>query len=781
MSHIGNSINVLSANCQGLRNAEKRMDVISYFKETNANIICLQDTHLIEEDMMNVKGLWNNDIFINGGKTNSRGVAIFLNNNFEYEVLSCKKDKNGNYLNLLLKLSSMTINLITLYGPNNDFPSFFEEIQTLLENVSSDYNILCGDFNVALNPDLDTCNYRHINNPKARQAVLDIMRENDLSDIYRELHPNTKRYTWRRRNPVKHARLDLFLASSNILDITNNCEIRISYRSDHSVIELDLMLNQFSRGKGLWKFNNSLLECPDYLNLINNVIEEEKLKYAVPVYDLSYLENNCAKFEMTIGHDLFLETLLLRIRGETIKFASVQKKNISQFEKQLLFDIEKLEAKDPFCTLNSTLLLDKKAELESIRGKKMKGQFVRSRLQWLQDGERPSKYLSGLENKNFIEKTIKKVKLDNGDVITEQDEVLHQVQKYYVNLFENRDDKLQEINFEKLGIKSDIKVPEEDIGLPLTVEELGQVLKKMKSNKTPGIDGITTEFLKVFWQKLKYIIRNALNCGFSKGCLSTSLRQCVITCLPKANKDRALVKNWRPISLLSVIYKLASSAIAERLKKSLNPIISNCQTGFIKGRLISDSTRLVYDLLHATETKNIAGLLMLIDFEKAFDSLSWKFLYNVLEFFGYSKNFIKWIKLFNTDITAYVIQCGFLSKPINIRRGCRQGDPISAYLFLIGAEILSRLIQINPNIIGIKVENMEFKLTQFADDTTLILDGSQHSLQSALNTLEIYGNISGLKMNKEKTKVIWIGRKKFSKDKLNVSVDLEWGCTDFKF
>ena len=260
--------------------------------------------NLIEEDMMNVKGLWDNDIFINGAKTNSCGVAILLNNNSEYEVLFCKKDKNGNYLNLLLKLSSMTINLITLYGPNNDFSFFFEEIQTQLENVSADYNI----FNVALNPDLDTCNYKHVNNPKAKQAVLDIMREHDLSDIYRELHPNTKQYTW---NPVKHARLDLFLASSNILDITNNCEIRISCRSDHSVIELDLMLNQFSRGKGLWKFNNSLLECADYLNIINNVIEEEKLKHAVPVYDLSYLENKCTKFERTIDHHLFLETLFL--------------------------------------------------------------------------------------------------------------------------------------------------------------------------------------------------------------------------------------------------------------------------------------------------------------------------------------------------------------------------------------------------------------------------------------------------------------------------------------
>ena len=78
-----------------------------------------------------------------------------------------------------------------------------------------------------------------------------------------------------------------------------------------------------------------------------------------------------------------------------------------------------------------------------------------------------------------------------------------------------------------------------------------------------------------------------------------------------------------------------------------------------------------------------------------------------------------------------------------------------------------------------KIEDVEFKLTQFADDTTLILNGSQHSLQSALTTLEIYGSISGLNMNKEKTKLIWIGRKKISKDKLKVSTDLEWGCIDF--
>ena len=645
-------------------------------------------------------------------------MAILLNSNFEYEILACNKDKNGNYLNLLMKLSSMKINLITLYGPNNDSPSSFEEISKLLENANGDYNILCGDFNVALDNDIDTFNYRHVNNPRSRQAIFDLMRQYDLSDIYRDLHPDTKRFTWRRRNLVKQARLDLFLASSNILDITNTCEIRASYRSDHSTIELEMKINKFLQGKGLWKFNNSLLECPEYVDLINGIIEEEKVKYAIPVYNLDFLKDNFTSFEMIIDHDLFLETLLLRIRGETIKFATTQKKKSSKVEKQLISDIEFLEAQDPNYTANSTLLLDKRAELESIRSKKLKGQLVRSRLQWLQDGEKPSKYFSNLEKKNFIEKTIRKVRLNNGEVITDQENILSQVQQYYSNLFENRDDALQRINFENLGIKSSTRVPEEDIGLLVTVDEVGQVLKKMKSSKSPGIDGITVEFVKVFWRQVKYFIINAINCGFSKGCLTASLRQCIITCLPKAKKDRSLIKNWRPISLLSVIYKLASGTIAERLKKTLNYVISDCQTGFIKGRYISESTRLIYDLIHAKENKNIPGMLMLIDFEKAFDSLSWSFLYRVLEFFGYSENFIKWVKLFNTEITAYIVQCGFLSKPIKINRGCRQGDPISAYLFLIGAEILARLIQINPYIIGLKIKNIEFKITQFADDTT---------------------------------------------------------------
>ena len=777
MVHLGNSIVVLSANCQGLRNNEKCYDVISYMKQKQPHIVCLQDTHWMEVDKNRIKHIWENEIFICEGRTNSRGVAIFLNSNFEYKVLSSDRDKNGNYLGLLLTFSTMTVYLLTIYGPNADRPEFYQEVDKLLQKYDATYNIICGDFNLVLNPDMDMHNYKYVNNPKARKTVLSFIESHDLLDVYRHYHPQTKRYSWHKRNPIKQARLDFFLVTSTMSDIVTKCDIKPSYRSDHSILELSFILNNFTLGKGIWKFNNSLLELPQYISLINKVIEDELVKYAVPVYSIDHIKTG-KDLNLIIDYDLFVEVLFLRIRGETIKFASHEKQKNNMAEKQLINDIETLEKSETIH--NPQLIMDKKVELEALRQQKIKGQMVRARVNWLKEGEKPTKYFCSLENKNFVEKTMKKVKLSDGSVVVEQKEVLHHLGRFYSKLFENKDSNL---DFEKLKkLLKDLKIPRincHNIGTPITVEELSAVLKQCKHNKTPGMDGITSEFLKVFWIKLKHIITNAINCCFSKGLLSTTLRQCVITCLPKGNKDRSLIKNWRPISLLCVVYKLASGAIANRLKGTLDYVISQCQTGFIKGRLISENTRLVYDIMYYTEMKQLPGLLMLIDFEKAFDSLSWNFLYEVLDSFGYSSDFIRWIKLFNNDIIAYVLQCGYLSNKISIQRGCRQGDPISAYLFLLGAEILSIMIISNPDIVGILIGEKEFKLVQFADDTTLMLDGTLHSLQSALNTLEIFGSLSGLRMNKDKTKLIWIGRKKLVKEKLNIAEKLTWGETQF--
>ena len=286
-------------------------------------------------------------------------------------------------------------------------------------------------------------------------------------------------------------------------------------------------------------------------------------------------------------------------------------------------------------------------------------------------------------------------------------------------------------------------------------------------------------FLKVFWNKLRIFILQALKENYRAGSLPISLRQLIISCIPKGDKPRDNLKNWRPISLASVLYKLGSSVIASHIKKVLPKLISTTQTVFLDGRFIVESSCVIYDLMNFTEDNKIDGLLMLIDLEKTFDSISWKFMYLVFEKLGFTSNLIKWVQLFDTDISASILQFGVLSEFFSIKRGCKQGDPLASYLFLLCGQILYLLIENNNNIKGIPIKNTEFKISQFTDDTTLILEGNESSLDAALDTLEVYGTLSGLRMNSSKCKMIRIGRKKHSKDKLNCKCHFDWNNDNF--
>ena len=135
-------------------------------------------------------------------------------------------------------------------------------------------------------------------------------------------------------------------------------------------------------------------------------------------------------------------------------------------------------------------------------------------------------------------------------------------------------------------------------------------MKRMKNNKSPGSDGLTTEFFKFFWGDLGYFLLQSINFGLQKGELSITQKQGIVTCIPKGDKPRQFLKNWRPISLLNISYKLASSCLAERLKTVLPNIIHEDQNGFLKGRFIGDNISLLYDIMHYTERKNIPAMLL---------------------------------------------------------------------------------------------------------------------------------------------------------------------------
>ena len=165
------------------------------------------------------------------------------------------------------------------------------------------------------------------------------------------------------------------------------------------------------------------------------------------------------------------------------------------------------------------------------------------------------------------------------------------------------------------------------------------------------------------------------------GNLSQFQSQGVITCIPKGGKDRRYMGNRRPISLLNTDLKIASAVLANRLKQVLSFIIRDIQKGFMKNRFMGENTRLLYDLMHYLEDNDLDGLLLLVDFEKAFDSIEWEFLIKALKSFNFGPSICKWFKTLYAESKSCVINNGYMSNFFNLERCCRQVIPFLLIYF----------------------------------------------------------------------------------------------------
>ena len=176
---------------------------------------------------------------------------------------------------------------------------------------------------------------------------------------------------------------------------------------------------------------------------------------------------------------------------------------------------------------------------------------------------------------------------------------------------------------------------------------------------------------------------------------------------------------------------------------------------------MGENTRLLYDFINHIEIQNKPGMVLLLDFEKTFDSVSWNFIFKVFDFFNFGEYLITLLNIILTDIKLCVIQHGFSSEFFNIGRGCHQGDPASPYIFLLCVEIMGLMLRENRDISGITLFGREYKVLQYADDTTILLDGSEKSPTSALSLVDQFSKFSGLKPNYDKTSCIRIGSLKY--------------------
>ena len=262
--------------------------------------------------------------------------------------------------------------------------------------------------------------------------------------------------------------------------------------------------------------------------------------------------------------------------------------------------------------------------------------------------------------------------------------------------------------------------------------------------------------------------------------MSVTQRQGVITCIPKEGKDKRFLKNWRPITLLNTVYKIASSCISERIKLVLPSIIHSDQKGFMKGRNIGENIRLLYDTIIYAKERRVNGLLLMIDFEKAFDSISWSFVQKALVKFNFGNDIRRWVSTFYHNTKSCVRVNGQYSEWFVLQRGTRQGDPLSPYLFLICAEIMANMIRQNPSIHGLNIFDEEILLSQYADDTTFFLDGTRECFCACITTLHHFASLSGLTINYDKSSAVWVGPLKNSNVRYLPEYNFAWNPATFK-
>ena len=738
---------IYAFNVRGIRDKVKRRCIFRHLKKKYpGGIYLLQETHGSDDIEQIWKNEWNGPLYFSHGETDSCGVTTLVSPDIDLNVIETIKDEGGRFLALKIRNHNADDYLLcNVYAPTRnrvkeqiEFLNYVKDTFCLLNPLNI---IMGGDFNTIFNPILDKQggNAENCTNLYTEELVA-FSETYDLIDAIRFQHPDEKIFTRIQRSPPILTRIDHWLISSQLANYLQSTNAHPGIKSDHSIISLHLCSSHTQHGRGFWKFNSTLLRDIDYVKSISEKISMLK-------ENTVDMDNKCLRWD-------YIKT---ELRGYTLQYSSRKNKEKKEFKLKIERDLYEIQAQlnNNASMVNMEKYYFLKEELEKIEEIETRGAILRSKVKWSEAGEKNSKYFLNLEKKNAADKHIYQLQLPNGEITSDPKLILNEQKRYYQNLYSDSGPlNIQDQNrivhrfTDNLNTLSDDEVQVCE-GL-ITEQECADALKEMTNGKSPGCDGFTVDFYKVFWKNLKLLLVESLNYSYKKGELSVDQKRGIITLIPKKNKIRLLLKNWRPIFLLNTDYKILTKSLARRLHKVLPLIIDLDQTGFTKGRYIGENIRTIVDLIDYTSLRNKPGIILLLDFEKAFDTIKWSFIFQSLQLFNFGPEFIQWIKTIYYNSESTVINYGNTAGFFKLQKGIRQGCPISPYLFIIAVEVMANGIRENCNVKGIKVGDTEFKISQLADDTTVFVSTFE-SIKTVLQLIEDFGRISGLKLNIEKT------------------------------
>jgi len=695
------------------------------------------------------------------GTKRSAGVAILHRPSLVRERLFV--DNEGRLVVGTFKANNTTFQIASLYAPNrNPARDGFLKRVTLSPSISGPV-VVAGDFNSVIDRTLD----RRGSSPdssyyESSDTIRALMTSLELVDGWRSLHPGARAYTWDKPDGSVSSRIDLVLLPTKWAQKT--CSIIPCPFSDHRAVSSTFSLpDAVDIGPSFWKLNTSLLTNDEYREAVESFWSSWKLRRD--------------------GFDdirLWWDVGKIRLRELSIKFSKQVARESRQARQDLASELLELKRQQD-SGLNPSLQRIREVEeaLRTLEIETARGALIRSRAKWVEEGETSSSYFLRMEKSNGLRRHITAIRDLSDQTRTTTPEILDAWREFYQNLFTatETDQPTQDELLDNLERRLDPEQASVCEGL-ITCEEALAAAKGMARGKTPGLDGLPVEFYLAFWPVLGTDLVSVLNFSFREGNLTISQRRGVISLIHKKD-DPLNMKNWRPISLLTVDYKIATRCMAGRLLRVIGSVVAEDQTCGIPGRFIGDSVSLLRDVVTYVTDLGVPTAILSLDQEKAFDRVDWTFLFRTLEAMGFGPQFVGWIRLFYTDISSAVQVNGFMSSFFQPSRGVRQGCPISALLYVLVSEVLACTIRRNRKIVGVPLptdRSQQAVISQYADDTSLICT-SDDSICAVFETFGLYEKASGAKLNSLKSKGLWLGPWRHRTDP---PVQLQWSSKSLR-
>ncbi|KAM4034650.1 uncharacterized protein ACNLHF_021315 [Anomaloglossus baeobatrachus] len=509
-----------------------------------------------------------------------------------------------------------------------------------------------------------------------------------------------------------------------------------------------------------------------------STLEDDAINDRIPDQIMAYTEMN----SIEENHLAYWDTLKAYLRGCCQSSISYIKRQAAKEEEDLAAQNKLLEHRftsDPSEENGTRWLQAGRQYLLFLQDKAKRHVFFTNQRYFEQENQ-SSSLLAFLVHQTSGSPAILRIRAPNSEIVTSVNDILEVFLTFYRRLYESRltfsgeeiSDNLRDLRLHKLT--SDQRLALDEV---ISLEEMVEAIGALNKGRASGPDGLPIEIYTKYQGEIASALLETVGASFRMGRLPDSFYEATIVLLLKPDKDPLDCGSYRPVSLLNSDYKILTKILATRLNKVISTIIHRDQSGFIPGRSTSDNLRRAQVILQAGAKLDEDWALVSLDAAKAFDSIEWPYLLEVLRAFGFGNNFTRWVKIIYKAPTANIQVCGGVSETFSLGRGTRQGCPLSPLLFALAMESLAVRIRVDPVYKGVKHGGGEERLSLYADDLLLFASDPDSSIPRDVELIDQFGEFSGLVINWSKSYLLFLSQSRddSSSERCQDPVSEGWG------